>query len=312
MDMFEEKAIKPMLIKDMLDPFSSPDYIYELKLDGIRCIAYLDEVYTDLRNKRNDIMLPRFPELSNINTFVKGKCILDGELIIIKKGVPDFFEVQRRSLMSDRFKIELASNQYPACFVAYDILYINNKQITGLPLMERKKLLEEVVNEDIKLAISRFVPEHGIELFNLAKEQHLEGVIAKVKDSKYYLDKRTKEWIKFKFLADKDFAVCGYINKEKGMISLILGQYRGNDLLYKGHVTLGVRSNFANEYNCIEINYSPFRLTPSGNEDAVWLEPTLVCVVQYMPNDKGYLRQPVFKGIRDDKTPLECQEDIHI
>lgn len=309
MDIFEEKAIKPMLIKDMLDPFNSPNYIYELKLDGIRCIAYFDETSTDLRNKRNDMLLHRFPELSNINAFVKGKCILDGELIVIKNGVPDFFEVQRRSLMSDQFKIQLASKQYPASFVAYDILYLNNKQITDLPLIERKKILEEVVNENVQLAVSRFVPEHGVELFNLAKKQKLEGVIAKVKDSKYYFDKRTKDWIKFKFLADKDFVVCGYIIKDKGMTSLILGQYRSGELLYKGHVTLGVRSDFVSEYNCKKIDYSPFRLTPTGNEEAVWLEPHLVCVVQYMPNDKGYLRQPVFKGIRDDKNPLDCKED---
>jgi bifunctional non-homologous end joining protein LigD len=308
MDIFEEKAIKPMLIKDMTDPFNSPDYIYELKLDGIRCLAYLDETSTDLRNKRNDIMLPRFPELSDIHAFVKGKCILDGELIVIKKGVPDFFEVQRRSLMSDRFKIQLASKQYPASFVAYDILYINNKQIMNLPLIDRKKLLEEAVNETIQLAVSRYIPEHGIELFNLAKQQSLEGVIAKVKDSKYYPDKRTKEWVKFKFLADKDFVICGYIIKERGLTSLVLGQYRGNDLLYKGHVTMGVKSDFAEEYHCTKREQSPFHLTPTGNEEAIWLEPSLVCVVQYMPNEKGLLRQPVFKGIRDDKIPLECQE----
>ena len=310
MDLFGDKMIKPMLINDIVNPFNSSDYIYELKLDGIRCIAYLDETHTDLRNKRNDALLPRFPELANMNAFAKGKCILDGELIVIKNGVPDFFEVQRRSLMTDKFKIQLASDQYPACFVAYDILYINNKQITEMPLINRKKLLEAVVSEDIKLAVSRYVPEHGIELFNLAKQQQLEGVVAKVKNSKYYLDKRTKEWIKFKLLADKDFAVCGYIVKDDGMISLILGQYRGNNLLYKGHVTQGVKSDFATEYKCIKIENSPFRLTPSGNEKTVWLEPTLVCVVQYMPNDRNMLKQPVFKGIRDDKTLIECQEDL--
>ena len=309
MDLFEDKSVKPMLIKDMKEPFDSPDYIYELKLDGIRCVAYLDETKTDLRNKRNERMLDRFPELSDIHIYAKGKCILDGELIIIKNGVPDFFEVQRRSLMSDRFKIKLAASQYPASFVAYDILYINNRQITNLSLLERKNLLEETVNESVKLAVSRFVKEQGKELFHLAKAQNLEGVVAKVTTSKYYLDKRTRDWIKFKVLADKDFVVCGYIPKEKGLTSLILGQYRGNDLLYKGHVTMGVKSNIESEYHLKRTYSSPFRLTPSGNEDAIWLEPTAVCVVQYMPNDKGMIRQPVFKGIRDDKDPLDCIEE---
>jgi DNA ligase D-like protein (predicted ligase) len=309
MDLFEEKAIKPMLIKDMMEPFNSPDYIYELKLDGIRCIAYLDQTGTDLRNKRNVLLLPKFPELNNIHQFVKDRCILDGELVILKKGVPDFFELQRRTLMSDRFKIQLSSSQFPASFVAYDILYLHNRQLTDLPLLERKKLLENVINENASLAVSRYIPEQGIELFHLAKQQNLEGVIAKVKNSKYYFDKRTNDWIKFKFLADKDFVVCGYIPKEKGMTSIILGQYRQSELLYKGHVTLGVHSNFAAEYHCRKSHASPFRLTPSGNEEAIWLEPTLVCVVQYMPNEKGTLRQPVLKGFRDDKSPLECKED---
>lgn len=309
MDLFNGKSIKPMLIKDMQEPFNSPDYIYELKLDGIRCIAYLNETATDLRNKRNDILLPRYPELSDIHVFTKGKCILDGELVILKNGVPDFFEVQRRSLMSDKFKIELAARQYPASYVAFDILYLNNRELTDLPLLRRKEILDEIINENAKLAISRYIAEHGIELFSIAKRQNLEGVVAKVKDSKYCFDKRTKEWIKFKYLADRDFVICGYIVKEKGITSLILGQYRNNELLYKGHVTFGVRSDFASEYKVKKITSSPFRLTPSGNEEAVWLDPKLVCIVQYMPNEKGMLRQPVLKGIRDDKDPLDCQED---
>lgn len=309
MDIFEGKSIKPMLIKDMQVPFNSPDYMYELKLDGIRCIAYLNETATDLRNKRNDILLPRYPELSDIHVFAKGKCILDGEIVILKNGVPDFFEVQRRSLMSDKFMIELAARQHPACYVAFDILYLNNKELTDLPLLKRKEILEEVINEDAQLAVSRYILEQGKRLFSLAKQQNLEGVVAKVKDSKYYFDKRTKDWINFKYRAYMDFVICGYIIKEKGITSLIIGQYRGTELLYKGHVTFGVRSNFATEYNVKKLDSSPFRLTPSVNEETVWLEPKLVCVVQYMPNVKGMLRQPVLKGIWDDKDPFDCQED---
>ncbi len=306
--MFEEKSIRPMLIKNILDPFNSPDYIYELKLDGIRCIAYLNETHTELRNKRNERILSKFPELTDIHANAKGKCILDGELVILKKGVPDFLEIQRRTLMNDRLQIGLAAAKYPSCYVAYDLLYMNNKPLFNLPLIERKRLLEGIINENIKLAVSRYVTEHGVELFNLAKQQNLEGVVAKVWNSRYYPDKHSKEWVKFKTLADKDFVICGYVAKEKGATSLILGQYRGNDLLYKGHVIKGVHSGFASEYNCTSISQSPFRLTPSGNEDAIWLEPRLVCTVQYMPNEKDVLRQPVLKGIRNDKAPSDCRE----
>jgi len=298
-----------MLIKDIQEPFNSPDYIYELKLDGIRCIAYLNETATDLRNKENNLLLPNYPELSGIHVFTKGKCILDGELVILKNGVPDFFELQRRMHMNDKFKIELAVRHYPASYVAYDILYLNNKELTDLPLLRRKEILEEVINENAKLAISRYVWEYGIELYDLAKQQNLEGVVGKANESKYYFDIETTDWVKFKNSANRNYVVCGYIQKEKGITSLILGQYRGMELLYKGHVTLGVPSHFELKYNVKKIDSSPFRLTPSGSSEAVWLKPELVCVIQYLPNKKGRLCQPVLKGIREDKNPFDCQEN---
>jgi ATP-dependent DNA ligase len=161
------------------------------------------------------------------------------------------------------------------------------------------------VIESPRLAISRYVPEKGIELFELAKSQKLEGVIAKKSDSKYYFDKRTKDWIKFKFLADKDFVVCGYIVKERGITSIVLGQYRGAELIYQGHVTMGVRHGDLTKLETIP--NSPFTITPPNHENAVWLKPELVCLVNYMPNEKGVLRQPVFKGFRDDVEPMDCQ-----
>lgn len=307
MDLYNEKNIKPMLISEMTKPFNNPDWIYELKLDGIRCIAYLDNIEkkTELRNKRNLRLLPKVPELTNIYKNIKERCILDGELIVLRNGVPDFFEIQRRALTSNAFKIQLSSEKYPASFVAYDILYLKDKELLDLPLLERKSILSDTIIESPKLAISRYVEEKGMELFEVAKAKELEGVIAKKKDSRYYLDKRTKDWIKFKFLADKDFVVCGYILKERAITSLVLGQYRGNELIYQGHVTMGVR--YGDLRGLETSRHSPFAITPPGHESAIWLKPELVCVVNYMPNNKGMLRQPVFKGFRDDVDPLDCQ-----
>ncbi len=303
MDLFEEKNIKPMLISEMSQPFNDPDWIYELKLDGIRCIAYLDRT-TELRNKRNDRLLPKVPELSSIHECARQRCILDGELVILRNGVPDFFELQRRTLTTNRLKLQLSLESYPASFVAYDILYLKDNSLLELPLLERKRLLSETIVEAPSLAISRYIPEMGIELFGVAKAKELEGVIAKKSSSKYYLDKRTKDWIKFKHLADQDFVVCGYIMKEKGVTSIILGQYDGNEMIYKGHVTFGVK--FGDLKKLETATSSPFESIPPGNEKAIWLKPTLVCTVQNMPNDKGILRQPILKGFRDDKAPRDC------
>lgn len=307
MDIFDQKSIKPMLIKNQVPAFDSPDYIFEIKLDGIRCIAYLDSTGTDMRNKRDKMLLPHVPELKDINKQVQWKCILDGELFILKNGKTDFYEIQRRALMSDPFKISLAAAKLPASFVAYDIIYLKDSLVTDLPLMERKRLLEDVVIENERLSVSRYVEEKGISLFELAKQQELEGIVAKKKDSKYFFDKRTPDWLKCKIMDTSDCVICGYIRKKNNMTSLVLGQYDGNKLIYRGHVTLGVSLRILSQYGYKEIDHSPFSHVPSGNDEAVWLAPELVCIVESMPTEKDSFRQPVFKGIRDDKIAIDCQ-----
>lgn len=308
MDIFEEKGIKPMLISEQKKAFDSPDWIYEVKLDGIRCIAYLDsEDGTDLRNKRDKKLLPHVPELYDIHKQVKRKCILDGELFILNNGMTDFYEIQRRALMTDPFKIKLSAGKFPATFTAYDIIYDTDHLVMDLPLMERKDLLSDIIMENDRINVSRYIEENGIAFFEAAKQQGLEGVVAKRKDSKYYFGKRTKDWIKFKVMETEDCIICGYIKKANNMTSLILGQYDGQRLIYKGHVTLGVSLRNLKEYSIRIKDRSPFENPPVGNDGAVWIEPELVCVVESMPTDKDSFRQPVFKGIRNDKCPLECQ-----
>lgn len=144
-------------------------------------------------------------------------------------------------MMSNPVKIDMAAKKYPACFTAFDILYYENRQVTDLPLTERKELLQKaVISENGRFAVSRFIEKNGIQFYALAEQQELEGIVAKRKDSKYYFDKRTKDWIKIKYLQDDDFVVLGYVPKENSMNSIILGQYSNGQLVYKGHVTLGV------------------------------------------------------------------------
>lgn len=295
-----------MLISKQVPAFNSSDYIYELKQDGIRCINYVDENSIDLRNKRDMILTSKFPELSEIYENVKGKAILDGELIVLKNGVPDFYELQRRVMLTDSFKIQLAAKKLPASYVAYDIIYHDGKEVTELPLLERKQLLDSIIEESKRIAISRYIREFGIELYNLTREQELEGVVAKEINSKYFFDKRSKDWLKIKRMADEDFVICGYILKESSN-TLVLGQYDGNSLIYKGNVTLGVKLDFIEEYDCKRVNESPFTNSPEWSEKVEWLKPELVCVVEYMPNTKDRLRQAVFKGIRDDVMPYDCK-----
>lgn len=314
MDLFTEKHIEPMLIAENVPPFEDPEWLYELKWDGERCIAYLDpKEGTELRNKRNVKMLPKVPELSDIHRQAKKRCILDGELLCIVDGKPNFEAIQRRSLMSSRFKIEMESRRFPASFVAFDCLYYDGQDITKNPLAERKKYLDRI-SESERLAISRtFSYGQAGSLFALAQQQGLEGIVAKRKEGQYFQGKRTREWLKIKNLQDDDFVVCGWIPKENHMTSIVLGQYREGKLVYKGHVTLGVGGDaFAEIKSQKTIPQPPVKVPEGhGNENARWLKPELVCVVQFMYKmEKGSMRQPVFKGLRRDKQPEDCVEHL--
>ena len=303
MGVFEEKSVSPMLIAQMQEPFNDDGWIYELKLDGCRCIGYFGQNGTCLRNKRNMELLPRFPELKGLHRSVSERTVLDGELVVLRDGVPDFFELQRRTLLTDRFKIEMAAARHPASFVAYDCLCKDGRSIMDRPLLERKEALQSSVREDGLIAISRYIPTDGIGLFRAADERELEGVVAKRAASLYYPGRRTKDWIKFKRMADEEFVVCGYIRKNSRTFSIILGKYHDGSYLYKGHVTLGVTKEAVGQLR--ESGIVPFAAIPAGagNESAVWVRPDRVCTVEYMPNTKDSLRQAVFKGFRTDVVP---------
>ena len=313
MDLFDSRGAHPMLIGAESKPFDDPNFLFELKLDGERCLAYLDpEKGTELINKRDVRMLPKLPELEPIHRQVAKRCILDGELIVMLDGVPSFSEIRRRSVMSNPFRISLAAEKYPACFTAYDILYLDDQPVTLRPLEERKELLRgTVISETSLLALSRVFDGRGTALYALAEQQNLEGVVAKQKGSLYYPGKRTKDWLKIKNLKDDDFVVCGYIEKQDHLISIVLGQYRGGSLLYKGHATMGVsRGDFSviSRHPRIERPlFESYPETKSGNDRAIWLHPDLVCTVAYMERtESGGLRHPVFKGLRADKIAEEC------
>jgi len=311
-DLFNDKNISPMLIAEQREPFNSPDYLYEIKFDGIRCIAYLDESSTDIRTKRDVNIINKFPELEDLDEQVTHKCILDGELVVLKNGDPDFYEIQRRIIMTNSFKIQLASIKLPASFVAYDILYYKDKNLLYMPLIERKELLHSIIKENNRLILSRHIEEYGIELFNVVKEKKLEGIVAKRKDSRYEVDKRSKSWIKCKVLNEIDAVVCGYIRKKDGIISIIVGQYQGTKLVYKAHISLGAGMKYIRDHGYEQISESPFGYIPYGNENAVWIKPDIVCSIEYMPDERTGMRLSVFKGIRDDKSPMECQIESEV
>jgi|Deesub1362B_J571_1020462.scaffolds.fasta_scaffold00016_188 bifunctional non-homologous end joining protein LigD len=311
-------TIKPMLaIKGK--PFDSRDYIFEIKWDGTRCISFIDVKNKRLRlqNRRLLDIAYRYPEFDFHNSFCKS-CILDGEIVVLKKGKPDFKLLQQREQIENRMKIEILSKKLPAIYAVFDILWVEGEGwVTERPLIERKKLLEGLV-EGKNIMISEYVFEKGKLFFEKAIELGFEGVIGKRRDSIYTPGKRSNYWIKLKKKNSVDAAILGYMKGEGGREeffgSLILGLYDGEQYIYIGRVGTGFDVKFMEWFTEISKAYltdsCPFEETPVIKREVQWLKPYFVCEVEFLEvsSDKK-LRAPVFKRMRFDKKPEECLVD---
>jgi len=301
-DLFIDKNIDPMLLYET-EPFDSDEHIFELKLDGIRCIAYIEPKSVVLQNKRHKDVTDIYPELSDMKKGVKKRVILDGELVVLIDGKPNFYALQKRSLMSDEFRIKLAAKNDPVQFVAYDILYLDGKDLTDKPLMERKEMLNKAVTEGHGLSLSRYIEKNGKDFFELAKQEQLEGIVAKKKDGLYHIGKRTHDWVKIKVMQDEDLFVCGYQPDENGNVKdLILGYYEDNDKLQcRGKVYLGVSESDRKIIGEFAKKNTVKRPWFEKYENAVWLKPELIGTAHFMhETESGGMRQPVWKGLRVD------------
>ena len=300
-DLFLDTCISPMLIYQV-EPFDDENYIYELKLDGIRCIAYLGDGKTVLQNKRFKDVTDTYPELKDAHRCVDCRTVLDGELVVLTDGKPNFYALQARSLMTDKLRINLAARKNPVQFVAYDMLYYDGKNLTNLPLSERKKYLSGVVKEGHNLSVSRYIEKDGIAFFELVKKENLEGIVAKKKDGLYHIGKRTYDWVKIKVMQEEDLVICGYKPNEKGEVKdLILGYYDKNKKLkYKGTVYAGIGKEERKVIKEFAKKNNERKALIENIKGVVWVKPELIGTVKYMhETESGSMRQPVWKGLKE-------------
>lgn len=311
-DLYAGRSASPMLIGKTAEPFDDKDSIFELKLDGERCLAYLDKNEATLVNRRGFTLLPRLPELADIHRQVGARCILDGEVITGIGGVKDFEGIRSRLASQGGVKAGLGARRFPASLVVFDILYVRDRAVSSLPLMERKQLLETTVSDSPQMNVARYIEGQGKAFYKLVLQQGLEGVVGKKRQSLYHPGKRTREWVKVKNLLEDDYVICGYI-PARHVAMLVLGQYsRGGGLVYKGRVTLGLRTGDFGEIRGLPKAATwpfgtPPPLEPAEREKAVWLRPSLVCTVYFMSRTKeGLMRQPHYRRLRPDKAPAEA------
>ena len=312
MDIFKSGLLSPMGIEEKSKPFDDPKYIYEVKYEGARCLAYLEAGRTRLIDKKCEDISGKFPELSELHMQVRGRCILDGELVVGTGDRSCREPLHRRSNLAHPLMIKMGAKFMPAVFVAFDIIYYHNRQITQFPLISRKKLLGRIVHENRQIKLSRYVEGAGAALFEAARAKRLGGILAKKKSAPYLIGENTKDWIKIKNLFEDDFVICGYVPHGRKITCLLLGQYnRNGKLVYKGHLKVNIsrhdthiitRQKEAGE--CLLLGD-----TQVVNTEVIWVMPHLVCTVEYAAiNESGLLEGAEFMSLRVEKTPYEVME----
>ncbi|MEW6448664.1 MAG: non-homologous end-joining DNA ligase [Bacillota bacterium] len=305
--------LKPMLAVSA-QPFSDSDYLFEIKWDGYRCLAYL-EAKTVLRSRNLRNLTPAFPELEAIRDRVDGlPAILDGEIVIFTGGRPDFGTLQARGRLFDRQRVQAAARLYPAVFAAFDLLYCRGDPVLKKPLEQRRELLKEIVQPGPEVVVTDYIAGEGEAFFTACRASGLEGVMAKRRDSPYLPGQRSPFWKKIRAWRSADLVICGWEagGGARGLGALILGGYRDGRLVFAGKVGTGFDINTARDLTALlaklERQQPLFELPPAYRRtDPRWVKPVLVCMVDFTEITRdGLLRHPVFRGLRPDKEPREC------
>ncbi|TKB97579.1 DNA ligase D [Pedobacter cryophilus] len=305
---------KPMLAKLSSAIFDEKDWFFERKLDGYRIIAYTGET-VELLSRNGIKYTENFKSISEELNKIKEIAVLDGEIIAENDDGEHQFQWLQNYLNGDK------TNHLK--YFVFDLLSLNGNDITHLTLVKRKELLAKLLSNYSfsQIFYHPHLPEKGIELFEKAKKEKWEGIIAKKANDVYYAGKRTNSWLKFKLNNSQDAIICGYTalaGSRKYFGALVLGVYdKNNELKYIGNCGTGFNDqklkDIYGKLSVLKTDNKPFKEKVNQEKNVTWVTPQYVCEVNYAEWTKdGLLRHPVFKGLRIDKTPSEVMKEEKI
>ena len=303
--------IKPMLAVPG-KVFSSKEWIFEPKIDGSRCMAYISNGTVELLNRRQRSITFRYPEIAKALRQAASDCILDGEMAVFSKGIPNFSSLAVREQQIKSIRIDYLSKAMPASYIVFDILQTGQESLMNRPLLERKSILSKELQENDFVTIIDYMQEKGDAYYEVALKKGLEGIMAKRSASPYQPGVRSRDWIKIKKRLTMDLVVGGYIpgqgQRKPFFGGLLLGAYDADKLIFTGRVGSGFTQKeleeISNEF--VPSIESPF-LHPPTPPGVKWLKPEIVVEVEGLEVSKnGHLRAPVFLRKRVDKSPEEC------
>lgn len=315
----ELPAPEPMLATPTAKAFDDPEWGFEPKWDGIRAIAVCGEDTRLVSRNDHDITVA-YPELHALHDQVVAlDAMLDGEIVAFDGGVPSFQRLQQRMHLRDQRRVGQMALLVPVTYMVFDLLWIDGRDLTGQPLVERRRVLEEAVVPSERIQISPMVEGDGVALFRAAAEQGLEGIMAKRLSSPYQPEARSRDWLKVKITFDADVVIVGWTEGEGrragSLGSLVMAVYDGDELRYVGNVGTGFDrdslQDVLDRLHALDQSERPFppevlRSRPELRR-AHWVTPSLVARVEHRQlTSAGRLRSPSFQGFREDKDPKEC------
>ncbi|MDB4902192.1 MAG: ligase [Mucilaginibacter sp.] len=318
------KSIKPMLATLVDEPFDDPDWQYEVKWDGYRSLAFINDGEVELLSRNNKGFNDKFYPIYKLLQKWNINAVLDGELLVLnEKGISNFGSLQNWRSEADG---ELV-------YYVFDLLWYDGKNLMGLPLSQRQAVLKEILPaDDDRIRVSKVFNASGIDFFHAAERMGLEGIIAKKCNSIYTSDFRSRDWLKIKVHKRQEVIIGGFTKNEdttKNFSSLLLGVYNNGSLQYVGKVGTGfsdkVQKEMMSQFKPLIIDKSPFDVIPDVNKPsrfrpnppkakATWLKPELVCEVAFSEiTSDGVFRHPSFQGMRIDKkaTDVILEKPVH-
>ena len=289
------------------------DWLYELKYDGYRILAFVEGNNVQLITRNGNDYIKRFHNIaSSLIDLANGRAmVLDGEMVVTDSNGKTDFNALQNYLKNPKDK--------NLTYIIFDILALNGGDLRGYPLTERKEILKTLMKDAPKnLFYSRHIKGNGNESFAVACEANMEGIIGKKSDS-IYSGTRNEDWIKLKCDKRQEFVIGGYSVSDKrgyGVSSLLLGIYENEELIYVGRAGSGISQNdmkvLGDKFESLRRKDSPFKLTPEKrvNEKIIWVEPELVAEIKYAEFTKdNLLRQASYKGLRTDKNPKDINRE---
>jgi bifunctional non-homologous end joining protein LigD len=309
------KAVKLMLAETAERAFSRTGWLFEPKLDGYRILAARAGGESRLVTRNGNDCATSFPEiLRAVAALPFDRVVLDGEVVTLDDdGRPSFQRLQGRARLSRPIDIRHAAVNAPATYYGFDLLGFEDFDLRPLPLADRKAVLRRVLPPVGALRFLEHVEEEGEALYREAERLGLEGIVAKKADAPYKAG-RSPVWLKVRSRLTDDFVVVGFTapkGSRGGFGALQLADYVDGTLTYAGRAGSGFTDKQLSEAKrALEARKRrdpPCAGPIQGAKETTWVEPTMVCEVEYTEwTEEGLLRQPVFLRFRDDKAPEEC------